>query len=98
MKVGVKFCGHCAMHMDMTVLYGALRLALPEIEFAYASASEKWDLLLILNACPVACAGRPVFDGPVITVSPVAVDGWPVEPENLLEELAKRLKNAENRY
>lgn len=97
MKVGVKFCGHCAMHRDMTVLYEALRLALPEIGFTYASAPETWDLLLILNACPVACAGRPAFDGPVMVVSPVAIDGWQVESERLLEELAERLKDADHR-
>lgn len=95
MRVGVKFCGHCKMQRDMTALYAELRTALPDIDFGYVSVIGQMDLLLILNACPAACADHPPFDGPVMVVSPVAIDGWQIEPEHLLEELERRLRNAE---
>jgi hypothetical protein len=95
MRVGVKFCGHCKMQRDMTEVYEALRTALPDIEFGYAAAIGRMDLLLVLNACPVACADHPPFDGPVMVVSPVSIDGWQIDPEHLLEELERRLTDAE---
>lgn len=92
MRVGVKFCGHCAPRMDMVQLCEALRLQAPELGFHYFVQDPEADVLLILNACQAECASRPTFQGPVIWVSPGTVDHWPTPPEELCSSILKRIQ------
>ena len=92
MKVGVKFCGHCAPRMDMAELCKTLRARAPELVFGYYAKDPAVDVLLILNACPAECASRPDFQGPVILVSPDTVDHWPTPPEQLCSSILRRIQ------
>ena len=92
MKIGVKFCGHCAPRRDMMELYFVLRERAPQLAFSYFASDPEVDLLLVLNACEVECASRPAFDGPVIVVSPTMVDHWPVSPEQLPDRILSELE------
>lgn len=78
-------------------LYSALRERAPHLSFSYFAADPEADLLLILNACEVECASRPVFQGPVIVACPSAVDHWPVSPEQLpgriLSEIERKMSS-----
>jgi len=94
MKVGVKFCGHCNMHKNMVVLCQELKARNTDILFAPAAGLSGMDVLLVLNACPVACATRPPFSGPVIVATPTDVDSWPVSPSQLIPELERKLRSA----
>ncbi len=92
MKVSIKFCGHCAPHMDMWELSKQLQAALSDVEFSYyAMDPSPADVLLILNACRVGCATRPPFEGRVILVTPDEVDYVSVPPGELLTELIKKI-------
>ncbi len=57
--------------------------------FVFFSVESECDILLILNACHVACAARPVFRGPVVVVTPDTINNWHVEEENLIREILK---------
>ncbi len=92
MRVGVKFCGHCNMHRDMAQLCGELRARNPNILFEPVSEGSHMDVLLVLNACPAACATRPPFSGPTVVATPGDLDGWPVEPARLAEAVERRLR------
>lgn len=93
MTVGVKFCGHCNPCLDIWELYRQLCVAMPEIAFCFFLDKQDVDALLILNGCYAACCSRPDFDGPVISVSPGAIDHWTVAPESVLNELCDRLRS-----
>lgn len=94
MTVGVKFCGHCAPRRDMTEVYAALRAQAPELLFCCWAEKAAADALLILNACRSECASRPAFLGPVVVVSPEAVDHWPTPPDQLCPAILQRLRAA----
>lgn len=95
MKIAVKFCGHCAPHMDMWEFSRQLQASLRGTEFSYLSAGEtNADILLVLNACQVGCADIPSFSGTVIMVTPGEVDYWPVPPEGLLSEVIRKITGA----
>ena len=93
LKVGVKFCGHCNMHVDMIRLYQSLKERNSDILIAPYANIPDMDVLLVLNACPVQCATRPPFNGLVITATNKDIDNWPIEPSKLLDEIELRLRN-----
>lgn len=92
MKIGVKFCGHCAPRRDMVEVYAILRDRAPHLTFCYFVSDPEVDLLLVLNACEAECASRPTFDGPVIVVSPTMVDHWSVTPDQLPDRILARIE------
>ncbi len=94
LKIGVKFCGHCAPRMDMMELYEMLRTRAPEMEFCYFASNPDADVLLILNACQAECASRPDFSGPVAVVTPDSINRWPVPRDQLCEQLVTWLRTA----
>jgi len=51
-----------------------------ELEFVAWNAGGQ-ELLLIINACPKACAARPAFGGPTVEVAGNTVNGrsWPAD-------------------
>ncbi len=51
------------------------------------------DVLLILNACTVACCSIPVFPGPVVNLSPTKIDQLPIinKEDQLLPALLEKL-------
>ena len=76
----------------MMELFTDLRARAPEITFCFFVSDANVDVLLILNACQAECASRPDFQGPVITVSPNAVDHWPTPPEQLCDAVLRRVR------
>lgn len=78
--------------MDMWEFSRQLQDLLGGTEFSYLAAGETdADILLVLNACQVGCAGIPPFSGKVIMVTPGEVNYWPVPPEGLLPEVVRRI-------
>lgn len=78
--------------MDMWEFFRQLQSTLHEAEFLFlASGAAQADVLLVLNACQVACAAVPPFSGRVIVVTPLEVDYWPVPQEHLLREVIRKL-------
>lgn len=91
MKIGIKFCGHCAPRTDMMGEYRKLCEAAPGWEFTYYMKDKEVDVLLVLNACQAQCAGVPKFAGPVVIAAPDSVDHWPVGKEDLIRAIIKRI-------
>lgn len=89
-KVGVKFCGNCNPHLDMTAIFEAVKNNFPDVEFV------RWDegafsILLILNSCPVGCATRPDFSGSTLIITSDSIDHTSTSPENLYDDILKAL-------
>lgn len=82
-RVGVKFCGNCRPHYDAMALYHALERALPGFAFAPWAQCAAPQILLVLNSCPVGCATRPAFGGPVVVVTADSVNAWPTGTDKL---------------
>lgn len=91
MRVGVKFCGNCNPHCDMPALLAGLSARMPDVVFVGWNDGN-FDVLLVLNGCPAACATRPAFAGPVILVSSDSVDFWPVTPDGLPDAIQAALE------
>ena len=83
MKVGVKFCGNCNPQVDMPELFKRSLAQVVGITFVHWDDDKEYDVLLVLCSCPVDCATRPSFAGPVIVATSEAVDRWPVTEEEL---------------
>lgn len=57
LTIGVKYCGGCNVQFDRTALVDYIRRYFGEqIKIVYTSNSSDYDLLLVMNACLVACA------------------------------------------
>lgn len=67
--VGVKFCGNCNPEIDSSALLARLKEEAGERVVFTGYSCEQKDMLLVLSGCPVDCAERPDFSGPVITVA-----------------------------
>jgi len=94
MKVGVKFCGNCNPYVDMPAVLQSLVAQAASLEFVHWEKPD-YEVLLILNACPVGCCGRPSFLGPQVIVTSDAVDYWPVSKNELLPRILKVLRECE---
>lgn len=92
-KIGVKFCGHCNPCLDIWELYRQLLKFMPDVEFVFFLNDQDVDILLILNACYAACCSRPVFSGPVVSVSPGQIDDLTVPEGHMLEALRDKLRS-----
>ena len=73
-KVGLKYCGHCNIHLNGPEVIRAVQLEAPEFEFTGWDDPQK-EILLVIDACPSACATRPPFDGPVICLTGIPQQG-----------------------
>lgn len=67
--VGVKFCGNCNPDIDSKALLARLKEEVREKVNLVGHSSETKDLVLVLSGCPVDCAERPDFSGPVVVVA-----------------------------
>ncbi len=85
LRVGVKYCGHCQPHRNMVELMGLVRALAPDIEFLRWSEPD-YDVLLILQACDVACAEAPPVALPLVEVIVSSIDFEEYESD---EELAR---------
>jgi hypothetical protein len=83
MKVGVKFCGNCNPQVDMPELFKRSIAQGLEVTFVRWDNDKEYDVLLVLSSCPVDCATRPSFAGPVIVATSEAVDRWPTTEDEL---------------
>lgn len=89
-KIGIKFCGNCNPHIDTVGLLKKLKDYFKEIQFVNWDAWD-YDVLLILNSCPVGCATCPNFSGPTIIIKSDSIDHNLVSPENIAEETIKKI-------
>lgn len=55
------------------------------------SRDDKGDVLLVMSACPVDCATRPLHIGPEITIAGPSLDGLSLDPKDLPDEIIKKL-------
>lgn len=90
-RVAVKLCGHCSPRRDMMELAEELKGSAEDLTFTYYSRCPEADILLILNTCEAACAERPDFSGPVVTVTPETVDHWPVKSDFLAAAILDKI-------
>ena len=93
MRIGIKFCGHCSPRRDMAYIADMLMKKGVNHEFVYFAEDTRVDILLVLNACESACAAIPPFEGKIIIATPETVDYVPVERENLMESIIKKIQN-----
>ncbi len=57
LTLGVKYCGGCNVQFDRVELVDYIREHYPDqLNIVYTSSGEPFDLLLVMNACQVACA------------------------------------------
>lgn len=91
MRVGVKFCGHCSPQVDMAEVLKVLAQTDPALEFVGWENSE-YAALLVLNGCSTGCATRPPFAGPVLWVTDVSINGWPIEKSGLCTGILQKLQ------
>lgn len=60
LTLGLKYCGSCNVQFDRTKLIQLIKDQFGDLlEIGYTSTTSKeyyFDLILVLNACPVACA------------------------------------------
>lgn len=96
MKVGVKFCGNCNPYIDTPAVLQELAAKAPDLEFVHWEQPD-YEVLLILNACPVGCSSRPSFLGPQVVVAGDCVDYWPVAENELLPRILRALRECEKK-
>ena len=94
--VGLKFCGHCRMQKNMSEMISKLRKSNSSFTFSPFLEFSNPDVLLVLNACPAACAAIPPFPGQTIMVTPTSIDSWPQIPSLLETEIQRRLQEIYN--
>ena len=93
MIVGVKFCGNCNPFIETPTLFKKLIAAAPDMEFRLISRTlPKWDVSLLLNACPAGCLKAKEFPNSVV-VSGVNVDYWDVDPEDLVARILQAIRS-----
>lgn len=74
MRIAVKYCGGCNPGIERGELVSQLTQIMarerPEWELVLLS-QEPWDVLLIINGCPVGCGAKQFLaeTRPVLTVS-----------------------------
>ncbi len=86
LTVGVKFCGNCNPQIDSMAVLNKLKSLLPDCRFV--SHVDPKNVLLILSGCPVDCAERPSFDGPVVGVAGETLELITCPEEKLAESIA----------
>lgn len=90
--LGIKYCGGCNVQFDRTSLVDRIREHFGDrLEIGYTSRGGDFDLILVLNACPAACASTtdlsPRLDMYVVRTPNDADPNGPVIPwiESYLE-------------
>jgi len=100
LRVAVKFCGNCNSHIDPGALYTSLKEEREGLIFDFYNDKESFDILLIINSCPIGCATSPPFYGHVVIATSESVDDWPAEKsqlrEAIWEALCTRIKQEES--
>lgn len=89
-KIGVKFCGNCNPQIKASDLLQKLKNHYKDVDFV------KWDelnydILIILNSCPVGCATHPNFSGTKIIIKNNSINYEPVSQEELFDEVIKTI-------
>lgn len=88
-KVGVKFCGNCNPHVDAAFLLEQIKIIANDIEFVHMG--KHFDVLLLLNSCPVGCATPPDFTGPSVIVTSNSVNYFSTPSEQLTDKILQAL-------
>jgi hypothetical protein len=90
-KVGVKFCGNCNPHINTAFLLEQLKSAAEDIKFVCWEKGG-YDILLLLNSCPVGCVTPPEFKGPLVVVTSDSVNYLPIAFEKIMSEILRALR------
>lgn len=86
-KVGLKYCGHCNPRLNGPEVIQAIQARTEEFCFTGWDDPQN-EILLIIDACPSACATRPQFAGPVVSLDGLLQQG---EGENIYSWAAEQL-------
>jgi len=73
-KVGVKYCGHCNPRLHGPEVIRTMQDETTEFQFTGWEDPQK-EILLIVDACRCACATRPSFEGPVVCLRGIPIQG-----------------------
>lgn len=87
-NIGVKFCGNCNPHINTVKLLDDVKNYYNDIRFVKWD-EEDYDLLIILNSCPVGCATHPKFSGNKIIINNDSINCKPFSNEELFNEIIK---------
>lgn len=90
-RIGIKYCGNCNPVIDNTSLIAKLKETLIDWQFVRWDEPDK-DVIMILSGCPRDCATRPSVKVPTIVVAGFTVNGWEVQPEQVVDILVERIK------
>lgn len=60
--VGIQYCGGCNPRYDRVTLVKKLKKMLPEVIFCDATENKKFDAVVIINGCSIACADQTSFN------------------------------------
>ncbi len=96
LKIGVKYCGNCNPQIDGPKLVKRIKELLPDSLFLSAE-DPGIDVLLIVSGCPVDCATRPKFTGPLVVVAGKTVDRVPCEAAEIPEVVAEKLQKYDSK-
>lgn len=89
-KIGFKFCGQCNPKIDIKDIYYKIISKFYSENFYFISdTSVELDLIIVLNACGVCCAKTDRIAERVIVISPDGVNFWPIDSEQLLDQIMK---------
>ncbi|MGI6077155.1 MAG: hypothetical protein ACOYCB_03210 [Fastidiosipilaceae bacterium] len=94
--LGLKYCGSCNIRFDRNPLVERIREEFgDQLAIKYTNQGGEFDLILVLNACPSACANvsdlHPKLDIYVVRNEEDVDPNGPVIPW-----IASHLKNVEN--
>ena len=88
LRVGLKYCGHCQPRRDMVALMRLVEADAPEMAFERWSDPE-YDVLLVLQACDVACAEVASTARPRVEVIVSTIDFVDYETDDDLAEAVR---------
>ncbi len=96
LKIGVKYCGNCNPQINGPKLVKKVKKLLPDSLFLSAEVPDI-DVLLIVSGCPVDCATRPKFIGPLVVIAGKTVDRMPCEAAKIAEVVAEKLQKHDSK-
>lgn len=91
-KIGVKFCGNCNPYIDTLQLLEKIKNYYKDIIFVKWD-EEGYNLLIILNSCPVGCATHPDFTGYKLIINNDSINYEPVLTTDLFQEIIKNINH-----
>ncbi|AFM24315.1 hypothetical protein [Desulfomonile tiedjei] len=95
-SVGIKYCGGCNPQIERSEIVDRLTRLFPEDWLLErGEPADRWDIVILVCGCPVACLDRPETRGLArnyILISGSMVDFRPVPKERLVAVTVQRLQ------